>query len=96
MFNFWLIVLLLYFSFNEDLVVLQKIPILSALLDVEKQNPENEISKTSEDNTNTLQDTENAKEITLLEWISSADSKSTMDQLYEHCSRGLEQVSRWI
>ncbi|XP_018567229.1 RB1-inducible coiled-coil protein 1 isoform X2 [Anoplophora glabripennis] len=82
--------------FNDDLVVLQKIPILSALLELEKQNPESETSKTLEDNTNTSQGTESAKEITLLEWISSADSKSTMDQLYEHCSRGLEQFDAQV
>lgn len=29
---------------------------------------------------------------TLLDWISSTDSKSTTDQLFEHCSKVLEQV----
>lgn len=68
--------------------MLQKIPILSSLLEAERQFAEGEGAIVE-------RDAENPKEISLFEWISSADSKGTMDQLYEHCSRGLEQVYVW-
>ncbi|CAH1183184.1 unnamed protein product [Phaedon cochleariae] len=80
--------------FNNDLEILQRIPVLSALLDTEINT-----SKTSEDHQQKKEEEEEeqestasrAKDITLYEWISAADNKSTMDQLYEHCARGLEQ-----
>lgn len=37
--------------------------------------------------------TENAKpDITLLQWISAADNQSSLEQVAEQCSRGLEQL----
>ncbi|VEN38250.1 unnamed protein product [Callosobruchus maculatus] len=73
--------------FHSDLDVLQRIPVLSVLLELDKQNLEG--SKTSEENLNT-DEISTGKEMTLFEWISTADSKNTMDQLYEHCAKGLE------
>nr|CAI5837016.1 unnamed protein product [Callosobruchus analis] len=73
--------------FHSDLDVLQRIPVLSVLLELDKQNLEG--SKTSEENLNT-DEVSASKEMTLFEWISTADSKNTMDQLYEHCAKGLE------
>nr|CAH7722811.1 unnamed protein product [Callosobruchus chinensis] len=73
--------------FHSDLEVLQRIPVLSVLLELDKQNLEG--SKTSEENLN-MDEISTGKEMTLFEWISTADSKNTMDQLYEHCAKGLE------
>lgn len=77
--------------------MLQRIPVLTVLLELEKQNSEGEgggDSKTVEDaaSSSTGSITTKSKEITLYEWISSSDDRSTLDQLYEHCQRGLEQV----
>ncbi|KAJ8977506.1 hypothetical protein NQ317_017124 [Molorchus minor] len=83
-----------YFSFlqyfKEDL----KIPVLPILLEIGRPNLEIEESKISEDNAATSQEMESsAKEITLFEWISASENKRGMDQLFEHCSRGLEQYN---
>ncbi|KAJ8961272.1 hypothetical protein NQ318_008957 [Aromia moschata] len=75
--------------FTDDLEVLQKIPVLPVLLEAEKEKAEEEPSKN--ELTAIFHETEKDKEVTLFEWISAADNKSTMEQLYEHCSKGLEQ-----
>ncbi|KAJ8968707.1 hypothetical protein NQ314_002162 [Rhamnusium bicolor] len=56
----------------------------------EKQNLETE-SKASEDNTNTSQEIESTKGITLYEWISACDKRNSIDQLFEQSTRGLSQ-----
>lgn len=48
-------------------------------------------SKSEKDIENKEDDSKKA--MTLLEWISASDNKSSMDQLYEMCSRGLQSVS---
>lgn len=67
---------------------------LPALLENKNSTPEE--SKAFEDNemntSDTSQTSVTGRDFTLYEWISAADNKSTMDQLYDHCSRGLEQV----
>lgn len=63
---------------------------LPALTGIDKVN-EGEISRTTDEDTSASQE-EVSENITLLDWISAADSRSTMDSLYESCSRGLEQV----
>lgn len=72
---------------------MKRIPVLAVL----KQNVDTEAStdsKTVEENATSTSSISisNIKEITLFEWISSSDNKSTLDQVYEHCQRGLEQV----
>ncbi|KAG5869946.1 hypothetical protein JTB14_026467 [Gonioctena quinquepunctata] len=74
--------------FSNDLQILQRIPVLTALLETQE---ETDRSNTSDGNQSTSLETDTSKEITLYEWISASDNKSTMDQLYDHCSRGLEQ-----
>lgn len=82
--------------------MLQRIPVLTVLLELEKQSSVGEVggeTKTAdEENTNETSVSDNsasaakAKDITLYEWISSSDDRSTLDQVYDHCQRGLEQV----
>lgn len=79
--------------------MLQRIPVLTVLLEIEKQNfveGTSENYKILEDNATgsvTSITSTKSKEISLYEWISSSDDRSTLDQLYEHCQRGLEQAS---
>lgn len=84
--------MLFVFSFDEDLKVLDQIPILPALLVAEgmtecdletscvKKSPE-EKDGTAEKPTST----------TLLDWIASSD-KSSMEQLFKNCTEGLSKV----
>lgn len=103
-----------YFSFNNDLVTLSKIPILPALqLDYNSICDTTEITSTDSTNdanssstntstnqTNQTNSTTNEilstitrnKPTTLLQWISAADDQSSLDQVAEQCTRGLEQL----
>lgn len=77
--------------------MLQRIPVLTVLLELEKRNLEGEgggDSKNLETSTSgsTSSNITKTEEITLYEWISSTDDRSTLDQVYEHCQKGLEQV----
>lgn len=70
-------------------------------MELEKQNSGvgSEDSKIMENNTtgsSSSNSDSKSKEITLYEWISSSDDRSTLDQLYEHCQRGLEQARSWF
>ncbi|CAH1965747.1 unnamed protein product [Acanthoscelides obtectus] len=97
--------------FHSDLEVLQRIPVLSVLVELDKQNRRNlekakksaekeqaEESKTSLDESKTSLEVEKLtvdepttnKDVSLFDWISTADDKNTLDQLYEHCTKGLE------
>ncbi|CAH1142100.1 unnamed protein product [Phyllotreta striolata] len=85
--------------FSSDLQILQKIPVLPALLEtkplaIEECKP-TELEE-DEEECITSPTTSTGKDITLYEWISAADNKSTMDQLYDHCSRGLDQFNSEI
>lgn len=70
-----------HFSFYSDLEILEKIPVLPVLL------PEFEDSTQESDNT-----VHEPPKLSLLQWIKASDEKSTMDGLFEHCAKGLEQV----
>ncbi|KAF5305192.1 hypothetical protein FQA39_LY09280 [Lamprigera yunnana] len=77
--------------FHEDLDTLSKIPMLPILLQLENQS--------YSENSNTIStgsDSTNSKCDTLLKWISSTDSKSTTDQIFEHCSKVLQQYDTKI
>lgn len=73
-------------SFSEDLSTLSKIPILPAL------QAEAEVTETAENGLATSENTESKSDLTLLQWISAADNQSSLDQVAEQCSRGLEQL----
>ncbi|KAB0797111.1 hypothetical protein PPYR_08105 [Photinus pyralis] len=76
--------------FHEDLNILAKIPMLPVLLLGENQYAckDSHMSSTASEVNRTCAN--------LLDWISSTDSKSTTDQLFEHCSRVLEQYDTKI
>ncbi|XP_018336633.1 RB1-inducible coiled-coil protein 1 isoform X3 [Agrilus planipennis] len=77
--------------FNEDLQTLAKIPVLPQLLEICEE--ENKSAEAEECTENSDEAGKEAKTTTLLEWISASDNKSSMDQFFEHCSKGLEQFS---
>ncbi|KAK4880673.1 hypothetical protein RN001_008819 [Aquatica leii] len=79
--------------FHEDLDTLSKIPMLPVLLQLENQNYSSDSHSTT---TSTESELPKTKCTTLLDWISSTDSKSTTDQIFEHCSRVLEQYDTKI
>lgn len=80
-------------SFNADLKTLAKIPVLPALLELTNHEANEEVASPSgEEENRTTTDAEEVKSTTLLEWISASDNQSSMDHVFEHCSRGLEQV----
>ncbi|XP_072402255.1 uncharacterized protein Atg17 isoform X2 [Diabrotica undecimpunctata] len=80
--------------FNNDLRTLQRIPVLPALL---LKNPRLAIadSKTSEEDelSNTSQTSISGKEVSLYDWMCGSD---TMDKLYDHCCRGIEQFDKKV
>ncbi|KAK5646238.1 hypothetical protein RI129_004702 [Pyrocoelia pectoralis] len=76
--------------FHDDLNILAKIPMLPVLLLGENQYSSKDSHISSEESEI------NRTCATLLDWISSTDSKSTTDQLFEHCSRVLEQYDTKI
>ncbi|XP_060518721.1 RB1-inducible coiled-coil protein 1 isoform X2 [Cylas formicarius] len=73
--------------FHKDKQVLQRIPVLETLLQTEKQSMED--SKASETNISTSQGTDSSKNLSLYDWISSSDSKSSLDEIYEMCKAHL-------
>lgn len=89
----------LLFSFDSDLKVLQQIPILDVLWELQKQSMNDGEGggdqKDAEENKSTCSGTSitnlNA-EITLFEWISANDDRSTLEQIYEECKKGIEEV----
>ncbi|GJQ84975.1 hypothetical protein Trydic_g575 [Trypoxylus dichotomus] len=83
-------------SFHEDLQILSRIPLLPVLLESEKLVDETLNAESSATTTNeTSENSESTKkDTTLLGWISASDSKNSIDQLYEMCSRGLQQFDQ--
>lgn len=70
-----------------------RIPLLSVLAESEKLLDETVSAETSSAREGVTESTEDSKKnVTLLEWISASDNRNSMEQLYEMCSRGLEQV----
>lgn len=72
-------------SFEDDKKILRQIPVISILLEPMDG------SKVSETTTSTSE-TEPSKEISLYDWISSSDSKNSLDDLYEICTSNLKKV----
>lgn len=68
------------FSFSSDLQTLSKIPILPALQQESDLIEETNLPLNSE------------QSLSLLQWISAADNQSSLDQVAEQCSRGLQQL----
>ncbi|KRT86076.1 hypothetical protein AMK59_2, partial [Oryctes borbonicus] len=83
-------------SFHQDLQILSRIPLLPVLLENEKLLENTLNAESSSATTNeTVEHSESArKDTSLLGWISASDSKNSMDQLYEMCSRGLQQFDQ--
>ncbi|XP_014260656.1 RB1-inducible coiled-coil protein 1 isoform X2 [Cimex lectularius] len=71
-------------SFNNDVGTLSKIPVLPALM----EKDELEASSSSTTSASGPQ--------TLLQWISSKDSQSSLDQVSEQCKKGLDQFDEKI
>ncbi|KAK8720039.1 hypothetical protein OTU49_017505, partial [Cherax quadricarinatus] len=82
-------------NFDEDLKLLAKIPVLSALLG-KRSNPEvgkvEEIDETAEDGRDG-EALERKPHLSLLDWISAKDSQSDVQQIAQLCYRGLTQIS---
>ncbi|XP_050497686.1 RB1-inducible coiled-coil protein 1 isoform X4 [Diabrotica virgifera virgifera] len=80
--------------FNNDLRTLQRIPVLPVLL---LKNPRLAItdSKTSEEDeeSNTSQTSITGREVSIYDWMCGSD---TMDKLYDHCCRGIEQFDKKV
>lgn len=72
---------------------LEQIPLLPALLSSEDTLEEVVENKTED--TSASSDLVIKKKIpsTLLEWISATDDKSSLEQLYKNCEKGLVEVS---
>ncbi|EFN87856.1 RB1-inducible coiled-coil protein 1 [Harpegnathos saltator] len=81
-------------NFNADLGMLAKIPILPALRAHAEgfMNPDDQPSESSEP---ALSDgTEEV--LSLLRWISAKDNQSSLEQVADQCSRGLEQFDERV
>ncbi|CAG5085344.1 Similar to RB1CC1: RB1-inducible coiled-coil protein 1 (Homo sapiens) [Cotesia congregata] len=71
-------------NFNKDLDTLSKIPILPAL----RAQAEGLLSV---DDGDEIIESNNCEVMSLLRWISAKDNQSSLEQVAEQCSRGLEQ-----
>ncbi|XP_044588148.1 RB1-inducible coiled-coil protein 1-like [Cotesia glomerata] len=71
-------------NFNKDLDTLSKIPILPAL----RAQAEGLLSV---DDGDEIIEPNNCEVMSLLRWISAKDNQSSLEQVAEQCSRGLEQ-----
>ncbi|XP_020277770.1 RB1-inducible coiled-coil protein 1 isoform X2 [Pseudomyrmex gracilis] len=80
-------------NFSADLGTLAKIPILPALRAQAEGllSPDDQPSQSSEP---TLED--GGEVLSLLRWISAKDNQSSLEQVAEHCSRGLEQFNEQL
>ncbi|XP_076647578.1 autophagy-related 17 isoform X2 [Halictus rubicundus] len=79
-------------NFNADLGMLAKIPILSALRAHAEGllSPEDQPSQSEKD-------ADDQQEVfSLLRWISAKDNQSSLEQVAEQCSRGLEQFDERV
>lgn len=77
-----------YYSFSADLGTLAKIPILPALRAQAEGllSPDDQPSQTSE-----TASEDSGEVLSLLRWISAKDNQSSLEQVADQCSRGLEQ-----
>nr|CAD7195119.1 unnamed protein product [Timema douglasi] len=84
-------------NFREDLSLLAKIPIVPALLEViDSGSIKSDSSTTSGAGGKVLvreseEEVQPKDPVTLLQWISAKDNQSSLQQVAEHCMRGLEQ-----
>ncbi|XP_034176502.1 autophagy-related 17 isoform X2 [Osmia lignaria lignaria] len=79
-------------NFNADLGMLAKIPILPAL----RAQAEGLLSP-DEQPSESEKDAEGKEEVlSLLRWISAKDNQSSLEQVAEQCSRGLEQFDERV
>nr|XP_050846104.1 RB1-inducible coiled-coil protein 1 isoform X8 [Vespula vulgaris] len=79
-------------NFQQDLETLAKIPILPAL----RAQAEGLLSPDDQAE-NSEQQSENSEEVlSLLRWISAKDNQSSLEQVAEQCSRGLEQFDERV
>ncbi|XP_035733946.1 RB1-inducible coiled-coil protein 1-like isoform X2 [Vespa mandarinia] len=79
-------------NFQQDLETLAKIPILPAL----RAQAEGLLSP-DDQGENSEQQSENSEEVlSLLRWISAKDNQSSLEQVAEQCSRGLEQFDERV
>lgn len=78
----------MYCSFSADLGTLAKIPILPAL----RAQAEGLLSPDDQPSQSSEPASENPGEVlSLLRWISAKDNQSSLEQVADQCSRGLEQ-----
>lgn len=81
------------YSFSEDLGMLSKIPILPAL----RVHAEGLLSPEDQDNADPVTVTGTGNEaLSLLKWISAKDNQSSLEQVADQCSRGLEQFDEKV
>lgn len=74
-------------NFQQDLETLAKIPILPAL----RAHAEGLLSPDDQEDNSEQQSEKNEGVLSLLRWISAKDNQSSLEQVAEQCSRGLEQ-----
>ncbi|XP_015174449.1 PREDICTED: RB1-inducible coiled-coil protein 1 isoform X1 [Polistes dominula] len=74
-------------NFQQDLETLAKIPILPAL----RAHAEGLLSPEDQEDNLEQQLEKNEEVLSLLRWISAKDNQSSLEQVAEQCSRGLEQ-----
>ncbi|XP_043502024.1 LOW QUALITY PROTEIN: RB1-inducible coiled-coil protein 1 [Polistes fuscatus] len=74
-------------NFQQDLETLAKIPILPAL----RAHAEGLLSPDDQEDNSEQQSEKNEEVLSLLRWISAKDNQSSLEQVAEQCSRGLEQ-----
>nr|CAD7437975.1 unnamed protein product [Timema bartmani] len=89
-------------NFREDLSLLAKIPIVPALLEViDSGSVKSDSSTTSGAGGKVLvreseEEVQPKDPVTLLQWISAKDNQSSLQQVAEHCMRGLEQFDERV
>ncbi|KAF2878808.1 hypothetical protein ILUMI_27364 [Ignelater luminosus] len=80
-------------TFHADLETLAKIPILPALVNSEGDTKTEENAEESHDSEAAASRKETREPPkTLLEWISAADNKKSMNVMFQHCTDQLEKV----
>ncbi|XP_029038342.1 RB1-inducible coiled-coil protein 1 isoform X1 [Osmia bicornis bicornis] len=79
-------------NFNADLGMLAKIPILPAL----RAQAEGLLSPDEQPSESEKDAEEKEEVLSLLRWISAKDNQSSLEQVAEQCSRGLEQFDERV
>ncbi|KAK2584450.1 hypothetical protein KPH14_006829 [Odynerus spinipes] len=79
-------------NFQQDLETLAKIPILPAL----RAQAEGLLSPDDQPDKSEQQPENSEEVLSLLRWISAKDNQSSLEQVAEQCSRGLEQFDERV